>query len=96
MNSPILNIGSTYVLKYPKSTELFVCKLISKHEATLSHETLYTFTDRFGNKVIITNGLHKSIIIRDYEQPLTIIEKIDVPLPPQNNNDLIVILEHDL
>ena len=45
MDSPILNTGSLYLIKYPKSNVLFVFKLITKHEASLSYQNLYTFTD---------------------------------------------------
>lgn len=87
MNSSNLNTGRTYLIKYPKCNVFSMCKLIAKHEASLSHQKLYTFTDEYGNKIIITNGLYKSIIIKEYEEQPTIIQIMDMALPSQNNNE---------
>jgi len=87
MDSPILNTGSLYLIKYPKSNVLFVFKLITKHEASLSYQNLYTFTDEYDNKIIITKGVYKNIIIKEYEEPpYPVIKRIDIPLPSQNIN----------
>lgn len=87
MNSYILNNGTTYLIKYPRSSVFSVCKLIAKHEASLSHQKLYTFIDEYGNKIIITNGVYKSIIIKEYEEQPTIIQIMDMASPSQNYNE---------
>jgi hypothetical protein len=86
MNASILNTGTTYLIKYPRSSVFSVCKLIAKHKASLSHQKLYTFTDEYGNKIIITNGVCKSIIIKEYEEEQTIIQIMDM-IPSKNNNE---------
>jgi hypothetical protein len=87
MNSSILNTGTKYLIKYPRCNVFSICKLIAKHEASLSHQKLYTFTDEYGNKIIITNGVFKSIIIKEYEEEPTIIQIMDMALPSKNNNE---------
>ena len=93
MNNHTLNIGSKYLVKYPRSNFVIICKLIDKHEATMSHEKLYTFTDENGIKIIFTNGVFKNMYITEYIEPTPVIKRIEspylsMPLPYQNKNFL--------
>jgi len=93
MNNRTLNIGSKYWVKYPRSSLVIICKLIAKHEATMPHEKLYTFTDENGIKLIFTNGVFKNMFITEYIEPIPAIKRIEspylsMPLPYQNKNFL--------
>jgi hypothetical protein len=102
--TPQLKIDTTYELKFPKSSSLLTCKLITKHNTTKNYEILYTFIDNFGNKVKFTNSVFKNMIVNEYIEPPIVIEIVDKPtiinwedplclgLPSDNKNIIAPII----
>ena len=89
-----LKIGVSYLITFPHTNFSSVYTLLRSHDPVQRHDPLYTFLDKYGNKVCFTNGVFQQmtvvewVVVKAETEQMKMMEEeaathIAVPILPQ-------------